>query len=317
MFYRVRNNYYIYYIETNKINKKMKNLIKLFVIAVMTISLFACEKEETPSYPDGTYFYMPVPSSNLKSTYAVNEVEPIFFNPIPEKFYDNLVVNYHLDGDATDAGLNGLDGVVITSELTEGTFNSTSDSTCIVVEDNPNFTFRNLTVAIWYNYNSTVKVDEWQGLIGQPNTDTNRTESSGAFSLGIINPTYDYPEDFWPAIMFNVNSATGNEDVQCLNNVAVQNGINLLEGWHFVAGVYDLDNDFIGIYVDGILMFSYEIQNEGLADSDAPLYIGRMSNLTYKGYPGYFYGAVDEAMLFNKALTQEEITEIYNLRIVQ
>jgi len=75
-------------------------------------------------------------------------------------------------------------------------------------------------------------------------------------------------------------------------------------GWHLVAAVFNTRDD-MRVYVDGVefttsspYVYAYPWYN---------LEIGRYSNY----YDDWFYGVIDEVLIFNRALTEEEIKALY------
>jgi len=84
--------------------------------------------------------------------------------------------------------------------------------------------------------------------------------------------------------------------------------------WHYLTVVYDgslTDNaDRLKVYVDSnqnTLTFSGTIPSSLLTNSEA-LFIGDISSMIISS----FNGEIDEVLVYNKALTSEEITKNYN-----
>lgn len=77
--------------------------------------------------------------------------------------------------------------------------------------------------------------------------------------------------------------------------------------WHHVACVRDGATDKCMIYVDGRITDQATVDFNSSFDNAAPIYIGSLTNTT----PQYFYwGAIDELAIYNKALSKAEIDEI-------
>ena len=71
--------------------------------------------------------------------------------------------------------------------------------------------------------------------------------------------------------------------------------------WHHVALVRNGETDECIIYVDGRITDRLIVNYTGDFDISAPVYIGSLTN----GSPQYFYwGAMDELAVFNRALTK-------------
>src|SRR5262245_56631211 len=79
--------------------------------------------------------------------------------------------------------------------------------------------------------------------------------------------------------------------------------------WHHIAATYDQTTGVGTVYLDGVPVFSATLGSFDLATS-ADLYIGHRP-LTGEHFP-WFAGLIDEVEIFNRALTPEEIQNIYN-----
>ena len=78
-------------------------------------------------------------------------------------------------------------------------------------------------------------------------------------------------------------------------------------GWHFLVATYDTTDMhvyFDGVLDDGPLLGAVP---DSVPDNSIPLQIGARGNGAYK-----FNGTIDNVMIFNKALTPEEIAALYN-----
>jgi hypothetical protein len=86
----------------------------------------------------------------------------------------------------------------------------------------------------------------------------------------------------------------------------------LTNGWHHLTAVRDTSANRFELYVDGILAASTTPTLLGAIDSNVNTVIGRVS-------PGsgieHFIGLIDEAAIYNRGLTQIEITSIFNAGI--
>lgn len=89
---------------------------------------------------------------------------------------------------------------------------------------------------------------------------------------------------------------------------------NLRDGnWHLVTGVLDRTPGNVNTYVDGVLQNSADGSGLGtIDDPSSPLEIG-MHFIQGWGTPEfYFNGLVDEAQIYNRALTATEVQGIYS-----
>ncbi len=86
----------------------------------------------------------------------------------------------------------------------------------------------------------------------------------------------------------------------------------LTSGWHHLAAVRDTGANRFELYVDGILAASKIPTVLGAIDSNVNTVIGRVSPTINTET---FEGLVDEAAIYSRALTQDEITSIFNAGI--
>jgi hypothetical protein len=94
----------------------------------------------------------------------------------------------------------------------------------------------------------------------------------------------------------------------------ILNSDSLVIGWRFVVGTYD--NDFLRLYVDGELVAEHFVENNvTLENSDSPLYIGReCKEVDGPGTNRFFYGAIDNVMIYDYALSNSLVNILYSLK---
>ena len=92
-----------------------------------------------------------------------------------------------------------------------------------------------------------------------------------------------------------------------------------LNSWDFFSVVYDsfLGQNFTGvkIYLNANLLTNYCTDNAGSimnTGNQNPITIGRYHDLNWTTDEGWFKGILDDIGIWNRALTQQEITDIYN-----
>jgi hypothetical protein len=103
--------------------------------------------------------------------------------------------------------------------------------------------------------------------------------------------------EYW----FLVTRADGGRDMVVTPPGAVTAG-----AWHHLAGTYSLAGE-LRFYLDGRLLESGEAGPGGLRSDDAPLWLGNERGTSGRN----FSGLIDEAAVYGRALTQEEITRRY------
>jgi hypothetical protein len=83
--------------------------------------------------------------------------------------------------------------------------------------------------------------------------------------------------------------------------------------WRHVVGVGNRSTKYLYLYVDGTLVASNSIAGVANADSGSAFTIGYKATSSTTSIT-YLPGAIDDVLFFNRALTQAEITQLYNWR---
>jgi hypothetical protein len=81
--------------------------------------------------------------------------------------------------------------------------------------------------------------------------------------------------------------------------------------WNHVTYVWD-SIGYIKIYINGTLV-KHVISGvpTQMASTDYPLYIGRRYNTSFTYNTNWFYGSMDDIRLYNRALSESEIQQLY------
>ncbi len=92
-------------------------------------------------------------------------------------------------------------------------------------------------------------------------------------------------------------------------NGTVSSSAPLIAGqWYHVAGIYDSSAGKLRLYLNGVLVS--EVTATGTSsDGNSPFYIGRNDE------GNYFDGIIDDVAIFNRALTDAEVSTLYNSQI--
>jgi len=81
--------------------------------------------------------------------------------------------------------------------------------------------------------------------------------------------------------------------------------------WYHVVGVKKNDN--ISLYVDGVKISVDTVPSQLNTNNNIPFSIGTHDKLGYDAEgTSYFEGSIDEVKIYNRALTDEEVLELYN-----
>jgi hypothetical protein len=212
---------------------------------------------------------------------------------------NGLVGWWPFNGNANDESGNGNNGTVTNATLAQDRFGNASSAylftgagtSRVTVNDNPSIRpSNNMTVCAWINVTGPTM---WNNVLSKRIVATNQN-------------SYILYEDLSqnaniPYQTFNFGLTTGSTPTgfsgyrdSVLNNT-----------WHLLVGTYD--GSTAKFYQDGILKSQYNISGN-ITYSNDPLYIGANGYPVGQGFIGY----VDDVGLWNRALTQQEITALYN-----
>jgi autotransporter-associated beta strand protein len=143
---------------------------------------------------------------------------------------------------------------------------------------------------------TAITIDAWIFPAAAPAPVVEYSFGSSAFGVHLWIHTDD-------DVFANFVDATGGDHV-------VKSGVPMtLNEWHHIAATYDKTSGFGAVYLDGVSVFGETLGSFDLATS-ADLYIGHRP-LTGEQFP-WFAGLIDEVEIFNRALTADEIQDIYN-----
>jgi len=208
--------------------------------------------------------------------------------PIPT---DNLIAYYPFSGNANDASGNGKHGTVYNATLTtdrNGSSNSAysfnGTSAYISLPTSGFNTANPLTVSIWFK-----TTDTDAKLLSL------RMDSGAASKIEIYLSTN---------ILYLISSySSGTLYFDALSDATIQNN-----NWHHLVCTINYTTKIGYIYFDGILRI--ENYQSTLINATTPTY-------NYLGKNGigniqYFSGLLDDARFYSRALTQDEITALYN-----
>jgi hypothetical protein len=96
------------------------------------------------------------------------------------------------------------------------------------------------------------------------------------------------------------------DDDDSSNGQATSTNTLILNDWNHIAGTWDGTD--MKIYING--QFDASTSFSGLLNKGEPnnAYLGRSENVD----PGYFEGRLDDARIYNRALSEEEISALFN-----
>jgi hypothetical protein len=235
------------------------------------------------------------------------------FAQIPNYLPTNGLVGWWpFNGNANDESGNGNNGTVNDAALTTDRFANANKAysfnglnSYIIVPDNNSLDLSNqYTLSAWISipdYTTGPALPNGSGVIDGNRTILGKPKNSG-----------------W-ATGYNLSSGPNGQSTNLLsvaaNMVCCPNiglGSNLEPStnvWYHFASTYDgsVIKIFINGELDNSLQASFILDN-----SSEPLYFGKEFTLVGDNWYRWFKGEIDDIAIWNRALTQEEINDLYN-----
>ncbi|MEN9323808.1 MAG: hypothetical protein RL699_1588 [Bacteroidota bacterium] len=212
---------------------------------------------------------------------------------------NGLVAYWPFDGNANDESGNGNNGTVNGATLTtdrNGNANSAysfDGQSYIRVTHNQNFNFGigNYTLSVWANKNGN------------------------NFLNALLTKATPHPATGWTFGFVNndIRFLAGVQNSNFLSNGSVTYGpINNGE-WNNYIAVFNPTSNSIKIYINGQVVVS-DVVSTGLINCDNifDLMFGVGNPNGAPSGPEFFNGFIDDIGIWNRALTQQEITNLYN-----
>ena len=203
------------------------------------------------------------------------------------------------EGNTVDSinGNNGtlVNGTTYTSGEVGATFAVNGTNQYVQIPQSPSLdlTGNQVTVEFWMRGNPNNAMGVYQGLV---------TSDFYLVSIDIGNPPTG------PGIDFDISSNGGISWAQTSNANGI--GANVPPGeWHHVAGVYD--GTKVQLYIDG-QPFGNPFLHTGNISAMQPGHFLTIGSEAGRGVSGRnFNGQIDEASVYNRALSESEINAIY------
>lgn len=206
-------------------------------------------------------------------------------NPAQAGLNDGLVAYYPFNGNANDESGNGNNGAVYGAVLTtdwQGNpnkaydFGTSSNDFYINVPHKSSLQLYKLTISAWMK--TPPNYGEFYGISKGPET---------PYSLATRNGKYWF-------VVGTSSSAVG-----------VSSTIDADNQWHHITGTYDGQTAIL--YVDGVKNASLSFPAAALRLETGPLSFGHRAS---DGL-GRFWGSMDEIRIYNRVLSESEVTELY------
>ena len=178
---------------------------------------------------------------------------------------------------------NGASGHINSSLNFDG-----SDDRTILPND-INLGNKEFTVSVWVNQHSFAPSGSSRPYVSDWNT------WSPGSQKGFILRTYDTNSvpSFWLADGTNYYTVYSSKSL-------------VLNNWYHIVGVFKA-NSIFKIYINGVETGSSSAPSQYIKETATPIYLG------YSGInAGYFDGQLDDAHIYNYALTAEQVKQLYN-----
>lgn len=199
-----------------------------------------------------------------------------------------LVAYYPFNENANDESGNGNNGTVIGATLTTDRYDNPNKAYLFNGTNNYINIPSSSSLALFGNLNTGITLCAW--------INTTVITKQGIFGRwgGTTGIRY---------LMFMEYGGMG--DMHLTKEGIISRNIMYSNNWYFLTSVYDNVSHLIKFYINGVLDTSRTTTNPFLgADTPQDLNIGRFNNQYY------FKGKIDDIRIYNRALTQYEITNL-------
>jgi hypothetical protein len=217
-------------------------------------------------------------------------------------FSDGLVAYYPFNENADDASGNGNDGTVNGAVLTTDRFGNPNKAYSF---DGKSFIIVSNSTSL-ASPNQSVTLSVWVRQTGWEITGVNRHSPWLSKTTPQMTPSSQY----------DLGSFRGGGstppwgELNCtLGNVGITDYDDIfMNKWAHVVMTFDVP--VVKFYVNGLscgAVLSYSASQNALPTITDPLYIGR----TLAGYAQYFNGELDDIRIYNRALSDVEVADLY------
>ena len=223
------------------------------------------------------------------------------FAQVPSYVPTNGLVGYWpFNGNANDESGNGNNGVVNGATLAadrmgndNSAYNLDGVNDYITIPDSPSLRLSNATISSWISYTSASKM-----MLMVKHNLLDAYNSNYAFEINeytaLKGPRVLGMYDNGNCNSYNWTNYHSNTDI----------GDNQ---WHHLVGTFG--NDFLKIYIDGNFIGQIATPNSVMnACAGSELLLGR----GWSGFPLWYNGKLDDLSIWNRVLTESEITNLYN-----
>ena len=210
------------------------------------------------------------------------------------------------DGAArTDAGEINTDTINATGKI-NGALRFNGSSQYVRIPDHADFDITTTLTACCWAKNDNAAIPATERFLGKSDSNGNNLE----WRLQIT------ADELFQGIV-SLDGTTGNASIVILdNNIFTITGTGT-DGWHFYALTFDSSGGAASsiLYLDGVSPAQTETSaaRASIHNGPAPISIGAIfSNSSTPTTIGHWDGLLDNVMIFDRALTPPEITELWN-----
>ena len=236
-------------------------------------------------------------TDGTSESFEISEIEMITFEDIDT----SLVAYYPFNGNADDESGNGNNGTVYGATLTEDRFGN--DSCAYYFDGENDYIFVTDSDILDLTTEGTI-----MGWINIPSAFSPPFGGTGLVNKMLhssIFPSYDF------MIGHTASFGAGISDGEnCLHIYSINTPSDSMynDTWHLLTFTWDSEN--LSLYFDDNLDNSIVNITNGAQITDWDVYIGRRAYASSTNWK-YFEGKIDDIHLYNRALSETEIQNLY------
>jgi len=208
---------------------------------------------------------------------------------------DGLVASWHFDEGAGttayDSSGNDNDGTIYGATWADGKFkkalNFDGSDDYVTIPHDASFDVDKVTITAWFKADALGY--NWRKIVCHPYYDDQWSDPYSVYALGIDNAN---------KILGEISIGTSNVKV---GGSVLNTGL-----WYFAAMTFD--GEFLKIYLNSVEEDSLSVSGS-LNHRSTKVHIAKAYDAANTEL---FDGIIDEVCIFNRALTQEEISDLYN-----
>lgn len=233
---------------------------------------------------------------------------------IREVYPDGLVGFWRFDEGkgtaAIDSTMQGNDGILVNGPIwTDGkysralSFDGIDDY--VMVPDSQSLRLQRFTLCAWIYMDTRPYAHSGNNHVAMVNK---MHWLGGSYPTGTAygyKLDFEYPNSGDDDLVITIGDGTAQRFPVKYNSI---NDLTL-NTWHFVVGTFD--GKMFKIYIDGNLKATSEEVDYSIENNDTPLGIGYEVRAAGDGH---FKGKIDNVMVYNRAITADEVLDLYQIQ---